>query len=211
MASWLKMLLLGLALLGLCLPMAFSQEDAPAEDGEAAEINEEKVVVLTNENFDNVTKESQYTLVRSPMALPITSFDALSVLNQTHAICGTRRSHADLKAFSGPVLACVYTGCFEPSREVPELDDPVNRSASSGQGGDWKLSSLACRLNFMLRGVDTVRYALFVCRFSVNWCSCHSSHVGVECSGVAASSGNLRPRLSAVIGPGVRQRCSQTG
>eukprot|EP00892_Ulva_mutabilis_P003381 jgi/Ulvmu1/1414/UM011_0143.1 len=63
MAPWMKMLLLGLALLGLCLPMAFSQDDPPAEDGEAATINEEKVAVLTNDNFDNVTKESQYTLV----------------------------------------------------------------------------------------------------------------------------------------------------
>lgn len=69
MAQWMKTLLLGLALFGLCLPIAFSQDDAPAEDGAAEEINEEKVVVLTTDNFDNVTKENQYTLVRSYLVL----------------------------------------------------------------------------------------------------------------------------------------------
>lgn len=58
-----KVVLLLLALLGLYLPGSFGQEDPPVEDGGAAEINEEKVVVLTKDNFDSVTKANQQILV----------------------------------------------------------------------------------------------------------------------------------------------------
>lgn len=59
-----KAIVLLLALLGLYLPVSFGQDDTPVVDGEAEEINEEKVVVLTKDNFDTVTKENQQTLVR---------------------------------------------------------------------------------------------------------------------------------------------------
>lgn len=59
-----KVILLLLALLGLYLPVSSGQDDTPVVDGEAEEINEEKVVVLTKDNFDTVIKENQQTLVR---------------------------------------------------------------------------------------------------------------------------------------------------
>lgn len=58
-----KVILLLLALLGLYLPVSSGQDDTPVVDGEAEEINEEKVVVLTKDNFDTVIKENQQTLV----------------------------------------------------------------------------------------------------------------------------------------------------
>lgn len=65
MAWAMKLIMLLVALLGLWLPGSFGQEDAPGNGEEAAapEINEEKVVVLTNDNFDSVTKENKNTLV----------------------------------------------------------------------------------------------------------------------------------------------------
>lgn len=67
MARAMKLVLLLVALLSLWLPGSFGQEDAPANGEEAAapEINEEKVVVLTKDNFDSVTKENKNTLVSS--------------------------------------------------------------------------------------------------------------------------------------------------
>ena len=73
MAHGMKLFMLLVALLGLWLPGSCGQEDAPVTGEEAAapEINEEKVVILTKDNFDSVTKGNQNTLVRSRVRRPV--------------------------------------------------------------------------------------------------------------------------------------------